>query len=106
MLVIGDPPDSAVSVHFDPNYSRDLPRAGAEMQENDSRLTIYLAECQTPGYAHARIDTEIAAIREAAGVSIGHEQSGVGADQFAESIPILVIEPFDVQPKDRCVLGC
>jgi hypothetical protein len=36
-------------------------------------------------------------IGEAAGVPIGNEQTSVGADQFAESIPILAIEPFDVQ---------
>ena len=48
MLVIGDTPDSGVCAHVDPNDSRDLPRAIAEMHENDSRLTVYLAECQPP----------------------------------------------------------
>ena len=71
-----------------------IARAVAEMQENDCGLTVYLAQCQPPRHAHA-VDTEVAAIREAAGVSIGNEQSGVGADQFAESIPVLAIEPFD-----------
>src|SRR4029453_10130354 len=94
VLVIGDSLDSAVCAHFHPNDSFDRPRAVAEMQENDCRLTVYLAQYQPPRHAHAGIDTEVTAIREAAGVSIGNEQSGVVADQFAESNPVLAIEPF------------
>ena len=96
MLVIGDPLDSAVCAHLDPNDACDRPRAIAGMQENDRGLTIDLAECQPPRDAHARIDAQVAAIREAAGVTIRNEQTGVGADQFAKSIPILAIESFDV----------
>src|SRR4029453_2474570 len=80
VLVIGDTLDSAVCAHFQPNDSFDRPRAVAEMQENDSRLTVYLAQCRPPRQAHAGIGTEVASIREGTGISIGNEQSGVGAD--------------------------
>src|SRR5262245_48196754 len=106
VLVIGDPLDSAVCAHFDPNDSRDLPRAIVEMQKNDPGLTIDVAHSQPPRHPHARIDAELTAIREAARVPIGDEQSGVGADQFAEPVPVLAIEPLDVQAKDLLILLC
>lgn len=76
------------------------------MQENDGGLAIDFGRRQPPCDAHARIDAEVTAVGEAAGVSIGNEQTSVRTDQFAESIPILAIEPFDVQAKDLCVLEC
>jgi len=53
VLVIGDSLDSAVRAQVHPNDSFDRPRAVAEEQENDRRLTVYLAQCQPPRHGHA-----------------------------------------------------
>jgi len=53
MLVIGDPLNVIVCAHFDPDNAPDLPCAIAEMQKNDRRFTIDVAERQPPPHLHA-----------------------------------------------------
>ena len=100
MLVIGDPLDPAVRCHIEPDDSLDFPRAVPEIEENDRGLAVHFAQRQPPCHPHTFVDAKIARIGDAARESIGNEQTGIRADQFAQPVPIAAIESFDVKLKD------
>src|SRR5262245_45421934 len=105
VLVIGDPRDSAVRRDIKPNDSFDCPRGVAAIEQNDRDGAVHFAECQLPRLPHTLVNPKVARIGEVARESIGHEQPGIGADQFAQPVPIAPIETFDVQTKNLLVLG-
>src|SRR5947209_2846362 len=92
VLVISDPIDSAVSSDIKTHDSRQFPRAVSGMEKKNGRLAVHFAHGEPPHYLHARVNAKIAAGGEAACVTIGHLQAGVGADQFTQPIPIAAIE--------------
>ena len=100
MLIIGDPPDLPIRCNIEPNDSFNFPHTVPEIEENDRGLAVHLAQCQPPRRPHSFVHAKVARIGEAARESIGNEQAGIGADQFAQSIPVAPVEPLDVKPQD------
>src|ERR1043166_3924528 len=53
VLIIRDLSDPAVRSDLEPNDAFDLPRSIVEIQQNDRRLAVHLAERQAPRHRHA-----------------------------------------------------
>src|SRR5262249_56729311 len=76
VLIIGDLFDSTVRCDLDANNALNFPSAVPEIQKDDRGLPVYFTQGQPPRHRHTRVDAKVAAISEAARVSISNQQAG------------------------------
>lgn len=69
-------------------------------QGDDGQLAIDLCDGEPPGHGLAFIVPEVWRFVEGSGKAIGYAEPRVGSDEFAESVPIALVEPVDVEMQE------
>ena len=64
---------------------------------DNCQLAVHFCHSQSPWHGLAFVVPEVGRFVEGSGQAIGHAESSVGADELAESVPITLIEPVDIE---------
>src|SRR5215469_6471500 len=82
-----------------------VPSAATPKVDDDRRLAIHAPHRQPPRLRPAMVVGEIGRCGERTGETIRYLEASVGADQFADSIPILPIEAVNIELEEPRQLG-
>src|SRR5258708_32048118 len=96
MRVVRDVHDVLIC-HLESSDGSWPPLAVELAQCDDGQLAVHFRRCQSPWHGLAFIVPEVGRFLEGPGEAICDPESSVGADEFAESVPITLIEAVDVE---------
>ena len=99
MREIHDAHDALV-VHFESSNGIWPPLVLVLAKHDYCQLAIHFCHCQSPWQSLPFIVSEVWRFVDGAGKAIRDAESSIRANEFAESLPIALIEPFHVEMQD------
>src|ERR1700704_4856300 len=73
------------------------PFVSVRAERDDCQLAVHFCHCQSPRHRLAFIVSEVWGFVDGSGKAIGDAESSIRADEFAESFPVTLVEPVDVE---------
>jgi len=86
--------------HFEAHDRIRPPLVRVLAQRDDCQLAMHFCHCQSPRYCLAFVVAEVWLFVDGSGKTICDAESGIRADEFAESIPITLVEAVDVEMQE------
>ena len=96
MCVVHDAHDVLID-HFESSNRIRSPLASVLAQHYDCQLAVHFCNCQSPRHSLPFIVPEVWRFVDATGKAICDAESSIRANEFAEPLPITLIEPVDVE---------
>jgi hypothetical protein len=96
MRVIRDVHDLLIC-HLEAGDGRGSPFVSVWAQRDDCQLAVHFCHCQSPRHSLVFIVPEVGRFVERSDEAICDAESSIRADEFAESVPITLIEAVDLE---------
>jgi hypothetical protein len=99
MHIVDDMRDMPIS-HFEPSYGVGPPIASGFAQHEDCQLAVHFGYRQSPRHCLAFIVSEIWGFVDGSGEAVHDAKLCVRANEFAQPVPITLIEAVDVEMQE------
>src|SRR5260370_29667753 len=96
MPVVHDAHDALIN-HFEASNRIRPPLVPVLAQDYDCQLAVHFSNCQSPWHCLAFVVPEIWRFVDGTGKAICDAKSSIGANQFAEPLPIPLVKSVDVE---------
>jgi len=96
MRVIRDAHDVLID-HFEPSNGIRPPLVLVLAKHHDCQLAVHICNCQSPWHSLPFVVPEVWRFIDGTGKAIRDAKSSIRANEFAESLPITLIEPVGVE---------
>ena len=99
MRVVHDAHDALID-HFESSNRIRLPFVPVLAMHENGQLAVHFCNRQSPWHSLPLIVPEIWRFVDGTGKPISNAESSIRANEFAESVPIALVEPVDVEMQE------